>query len=339
MIDLSVEIAGIEFENPLIIGSSSLTNRADKLKTLEKAGAGGVTTKTITDIDFSQHQHAAKAILSRDGISMLGDFELDLEKGIQLIRQAKSEIKIPILANVATRAEDLEAWAKIGKVVAEAGADGIEIDCFTLTDTLKATRAVSELSKSTSLPIFVKMGGYMTFDYVEIGRAVKYVGASGISGPNCLYGFYPPALDKDFAPSYPGVTKIGLWGAQMGPMLDKLGIEFALRCSKLINIPLISGGGVMTWENAIQRLAIGATGVSLVSALYLNGLGTINNIITGMRNYFDLRGIKEVRNFVGFGLKYYSDGDASDASSVDTGESVDPFGLWPNHLSNEWWSP
>lgn len=334
-----MQIAGIDFENPLIIGSSSLTNRVDKLKKLEKAGAGGVTTKTITDIDFSQHQHAAKAILSQDGISMVGDLELGLEKGTRLIREAKSDLKIPVLANIATHADDLDAWRKIGRMVAEAGADGIEIDCFTLTDTSKATRAVAEVSKSTSLPILMKMGGYMTFDYVEIGRSVKYVGASGVSGPNCLYGFYPPGLEKDFAPMYPGISKVGLWGVQMGPCLNQLGVEFALRCAKLIKIPLISGAGVMTWENAIQRMAIGATGVSIVSALYLKGLGTIDEIVTGMRNYLVLHDVKEINNFIGVGLKYYSDGDASDASLVDEGQCSDPYGLWPNRLSNEWWSP
>ena len=45
MADLRVEFAGVEFKNPVLIASSSLTNHPSKLRRLEEAGAGGIVTK------------------------------------------------------------------------------------------------------------------------------------------------------------------------------------------------------------------------------------------------------------------------------------------------------
>jgi len=48
MVDLSVEIAGVRFPNPVLIGSCSLTSSLRAIEELVGAGAGGIITKTIS---------------------------------------------------------------------------------------------------------------------------------------------------------------------------------------------------------------------------------------------------------------------------------------------------
>ena len=47
MIDIKTQYAGLTLRNPLIVGSSGLTNNAERNKEFEKAGAGAIVLKSL----------------------------------------------------------------------------------------------------------------------------------------------------------------------------------------------------------------------------------------------------------------------------------------------------
>ena len=47
MIDIKTQYAGLTLRNPLIVGSSGLTNNPERNKEFEKAGAGAIVLKSI----------------------------------------------------------------------------------------------------------------------------------------------------------------------------------------------------------------------------------------------------------------------------------------------------
>ena len=47
MADLRTNYLGLELKNPIIVGSSGLTNSVEKIKEIEQAGAGAVVLKSL----------------------------------------------------------------------------------------------------------------------------------------------------------------------------------------------------------------------------------------------------------------------------------------------------
>ena len=47
MADLKTTYLGLELRNPIIVSSSGLTNSVDKIKKLDKSGAGAIVIKSI----------------------------------------------------------------------------------------------------------------------------------------------------------------------------------------------------------------------------------------------------------------------------------------------------
>ena len=47
MAQLNTTFAGLKLKNPIIVGSSGLTNSVEKIQKLEQAGAGAVVLKSV----------------------------------------------------------------------------------------------------------------------------------------------------------------------------------------------------------------------------------------------------------------------------------------------------
>jgi dihydropyrimidine dehydrogenase (NAD+) subunit PreA len=178
--------------------------------------------------------------------------------------------------------------------------------------------------------------GVDEFDYVAVAKAGKNSGAAMISGPNALPGIAAPDI-HGFKLTYPGVEKQGLRGAYSGPAMNPVGLNFTLICAKVIQLPVISGGGVMTWQHAVERIALGASGISIVSAVYLKGVGAIKECLDGLKSYLTKNNIDSVDDLRGVALKNYTDVDASEAET-DEAQCIDLENSWPDRLQNYWWS-
>jgi len=339
MRDLSVEVAGVTFPNPIIIGPSSLTNDFDKLKKLANAGAGGLTTKLISDAVPSNHLYVAKVVLSNQGIQLVGDLRVKLDAGVKMIQRAKKELNVPIIPNTAGEGGDIDSWLVNAIPLRDAGADMLELDMGPgkLTEPKVTSEVITELRKRVGLPIIMKLG-MGSYDFVKVAKAGAEAGAVAVSGPNALSGTVPPDINRNFALQYPDVIKQGMQTAYMGPGLNPVGLSFAASIVQEVKLPIISGGGVMGWQNAVERIAMGASAVSLVSAVYLKGLGVIKECTDGISNYLDSRKFSKISDLKGAAAKYYTGDVASETESSLRPVCVDPQNLWPNKLSNDWWS-
>ena len=113
MADLSVEFAGIQFKNPILIGSSSLTNHVEKMKRLEQAGAGGIVTKLISNaVQPPEHNYPFRCVVLNEGWTVMGDQNLDLDYGTSLVKEAKKQLKIPIIVNFVGIEDNEDNWVE-----------------------------------------------------------------------------------------------------------------------------------------------------------------------------------------------------------------------------------
>ena len=103
MIDLKTKYAGLSLRNPIIVGSSGLTNNVARMKEYEKAGAGAVVLKSLFEeqieinagqmLDSSDYPEAADYIEGYAKANLISDY-------IQLIKDAKTQLSIPVIASI-----------------------------------------------------------------------------------------------------------------------------------------------------------------------------------------------------------------------------------------------
>jgi dihydropyrimidine dehydrogenase (NAD+) subunit PreA len=318
MADLGVEFAGVVFKNPVLIASSSLTNNIRQLKRLEEAGAGGVVTKhtcttpVLNPADF-------RAVVLDNGWCVQGDRRLSFEEGKELIRQAKSELSIPVIANFAGISADEDSWAENARALQEAGADMLEMDLanpvpemaspapgygafFVAQDASLTGKVTKAVKQAVDIPVIGKLL-IKGVNPVPIAKACQENGADAIAAINAVYGLPGVDIRQGGKPLYLGFDKQPV-SNYMGPPINPMAMWYTALLAETVDIPLSSSGGISTWENVVERLMLGATTVQLCSAAYLDGLEAITQCVAGLEKYLDEYGYGTPSEIIGQALEY-----------------------------------
>ena len=128
---------GLEIKSPIIVGSCGLTSDLETLKKIEKAGAGAVILKSVFEEQIMQEM--------ANNLNITSDYEFSpetydyvvshtqeqsIDKYVNLIKAAKQELSIPIIASV--NCISASQWISFASKMEQAGADGVELNMFIL---------------------------------------------------------------------------------------------------------------------------------------------------------------------------------------------------------------
>lgn len=334
MVDLSVEFAGLKLKNPIVASASALGNHLDKLKRLETAGVGAVTTKLISSaVQPPEHDFPYRCTVARGGWMVMGDENLSLEYGVSLVSAAKKALKIPVIANFVGIEANVDAWVDNAQALEKAGADALELDlycpmggpgtsaehgdgghgytsiCAYPKELGKVIRALVDTIK---IPIIPKMNPAVS-SIVDVATAIQANGAKYLTMSNVLMG--NPGVDiykggKSLMPLAKKVIGVPYQGAYLFPMHNNnLAI---LKSTFGDSLQFASGGGIMNWEEMVQRIMLGAHTVQICSTLFQNGLGIVRDSLHGLEQYMLKYGYQTLDDIRGISLSDIAvRGDAS----------------------------
>ena len=324
MVDLSVDFAGLGLKNPIVSAASSLGNHLDKLKRLEAAGVGAVTTKLISSaVQPPEHEFPYRCAVAKGGWLLMGDENLDLEYGVSLVRAAKKALKIPVIANFVGVEANVEIWVDNARALEKAGADALEMDLYcpmggpgtsaehgdgghgytSICAYPEALgRVVKALVDSIKVPIIPKINPAVA-SLLTVASACRDNGAEFLTMSNVLMG--NPGVDiydggKSLIPHANTVVGMPYQGAYLFPMHNQnLAV---LKCTYGESLRIASGGGIFTWEEIVQRIMLGAHTVQLCSALIQNGVGVVRHCLNGLQQYLQEFGHKSCDDIRGISL-------------------------------------
>jgi dihydropyrimidine dehydrogenase (NAD+) subunit PreA len=146
-------------------------------------------------------------------------------------------------------------------------------------------------------------------DLVPIAKAAQDNKADAISAINVLVGFPSVDIRRGGKPFFLGIeTREGIeaqsYSVILGAPLNGVALWHTVRIAQHIDLPLCSGGGIMNWENAVERLMLGATTVQICSTVYLNGLRAVTQCVEGIKSFLDAYGYKDCSQIMGKALDY-----------------------------------
>jgi dihydropyrimidine dehydrogenase (NAD+) subunit PreA len=319
MADLRSEFAGIKSPNPFWLASAPPTDKEYNVVRAFKAGWGGVVWKTLGEdppiVNVAGPRYGAVHAGDRRLIG-LNNLELITDRPLQLNLQEIKRVKRdwPERALVVSLMVPCEepSWQAILKAVEETGADGVELNfgCPHGMNERGMGSAVGQVPEyiemvarwckaATRMPVIVKLTPNVT-DIRYPARAARTGGADAVSLVNTLNSITGVDLDR-FSPE-PSIDGKGSHGGYCGPAIRPIALAMVseiARDPETRNYPISGIGGITTWRDAAEFMALGASNVQVCTAVMTYGFRIVEEMIAGLERYLDDKGFARADELVG----------------------------------------
>ncbi len=299
MMDLSTRYAGLTLRNPIIIGSSGLTNQAEKNKAMEKAGAGAIVLKSLFEEQISM---LSDNMLEGTDYPEASDYIRSYVRGnqvedyIQLIRESKQQCSIPIIASV--NCYKVDSWIDFARQIEIAGADALELNIFSIDTKIhdgadRLEKQYIEILKCvkerTNIPVIIKMGKF----FENIPDVVYNLYANGAAAVVLFNRFYQPDINIHSLQMTSG--RVFSTDGSLGDTLRWTGIVSGI----VPQVNLAASTGVHDWEDVIKCLLAGSSAVQVCSAVYQHGNEVIAQMLTSMKEWMGSMNYQSIPDFKG----------------------------------------
>lgn len=295
---LKVNICDVEFKNPIMTASGTFGFGEEYSKFYDLSKLGGICSKGLT---LNERQGNYGIRIKETSAGMLNSVGLQnpgvdtfIEREIPKMRQFNTNI----IANVG--GGTVEEYISIIKKLNDKDIDMIElnISCPNVKHGgmalgIKANvahDAVKEVKNICKKPLMVKLSPNAE-NIVEMAIACEEAGADALSLVNTFQG-----MSIDYKRRKPIFDNV--YAGFSGPAIKPIALRMVHQVSKACNIPIIGLGGITNWEDAIEFIMAGATGIQVGTANFVNPFAPIE-IIEGIENFLIKEGVKDINEIIG----------------------------------------
>lgn len=316
MADLSVDFAGMYFPNPFMLASAPPTRTAEMIKRAFTAGWGGAVTKTIA-LDPTQNLQPRlqslryrKRNVGMENVELISQLTIeDWQREIANVKSAYPDR--PLWASIMA-APVREDWQRLVEAIQETGIDAFELNvscphgmpgkgmgAFVGQNAKLTGEVVSWVKKIAKVPIMVKLTPNVT-DIAFVAQAAKENGADALCAINTVLGII--SVDLDTLTPLPTVGGVSTYGGYSGPGIKPIALRCVAQIAKATGLPVCGIGGLSTWEDAVEFMAVGAGTVQVGTAVMWKGCGIIEELAQGLSNYLDSKGLTNLKSVIGAAL-------------------------------------
>lgn len=304
MADLTTSFAGLTLKNPVIIGSSGLSDTIENIVDLEKNGAAAVVLKSLFEEEILREMNAGLNRMNSDGFlypetvdyyEFADGPEEPTFRYLNHIREVKAAVSIPVIASI--NCITASQWTYFPRQIEQAGADALELNIFILPSDVNRSAAeneqnyfniVSEVRKQVSLPLIVKLSPYFS----DLAGFLQRISASGIQGLVLFNRFYNPDFDTETLEFTSGAVLSS--PTDFYNSLRWIGIMAGrAKCD------LAASTGVHDGQSLIKQLLAGAHAVEIASTLYKNGNSRLAEMLYELGGWMQRHGYDSVESFRG----------------------------------------
>ena len=305
-LDSTTRYLGLELRSPLVASASPLTARPEAAVMLEASGAGAIVLPSLFEEEIRAEELALNAALEQgtnhyaealDYFPAIPDLIDAGERYLANIDKVRALISIPLIASLNATSDG--GWVRYARLLADAGADAIELNLYHLAADPRLSAAdveqadldvVAAVRAAVDVPLAVKLSPH----YTAMASFAARVVAAGADGLVLFNRFYQPDLDLDtfdvvanHALSRPSDARqalrwIGILRAQLGP-----------------DVSLAATSGVWSGTDALKLIAVGADVAMTTSALLEHGPAHVATMAAEMQAWLIEHEYESVRQLRG----------------------------------------
>lgn len=297
---LSVNLCGVELENPVIPASGTFGFGYEFAEIYDINCLGTFSFKGTTKDARFGNPTPRIAECTAGMINAVGLQNPGVEKVIaEELPKLKKCFHKPVMANVsgfsvddyAYTCEKLDKEEQIGWFEVNVSCPNVHGGGMSFGTDPKAAFEVTKAVKAvTTKPVIVKLSPNVT-DIVSIAKACEQAGADGISLINTMLG-----MRIDLNRRNPVIKN--KMGGFSGSAIFPVAVRMVYQVSKAVKIPVIGMGGISSAEDVIEMMMAGATAVEIGAANLINPFAC-RDIINELPQVLDKYKINEIKDIIG----------------------------------------
>ena len=304
---LETKYLGMTLRNPLIVGSSSLTNDLDTVRELEDEGAAALVLRSVyeevvtgeqMDAFFQSESHDDS---SAEANSYMPDPELAFgpDEYLEHLQRVKRTVSIPVIASLCGTSTC--SWVSHARLLEQAGADAVELDLYhSASDVLTGAAEVEaqmieivrEVKQGIGIPVAAKLSPLFT----AFANFASRLDAVGVDALVLFTRFHKVDIDV-----------VELEVLRSVQLSDSSELQLRLRAAAVltgrVKADLAIGGGVHTALDVVKATMAGASVTQLVSAILKKGPGYLRTLRSELRGWmaaYEWNSLEEMRGNMGF---------------------------------------
>jgi len=294
-ISLEIDFCGLKCENPFFLSSSVVASGYDMCARALSMGWSGLVYKTIGLFPIEETSPRFDA-LYKDGSEFIAFRNWEqishkpYKEEFNTLKRLKQDFPSKIIV-ASIMGHDSSQWEQLAELSNDACVDMIECNfsCPNMsksglgsdigTNWRKVEEFTSAVRRRTSIPILAKMTPNITNIEIPAITAIN-AGANGIAAINTIKSL-TSVLEESFHPSGNGLIS-GLSGKAVKPVALRFISDIR---SALPDAPISGMGGVETWRDAAEFIAVGCSNIQVTTAVMQYGYRIIDDLINGLKAY------------------------------------------------------
>lgn len=298
-VDLSVDIAGVSFKNPVMDASGTFGSGMEYSEFVDLNKLGAVVTKGVSDSPWEGNAtpriaETPSGMMNAIGLQNPG-IDVFIERDLKFLEGFDTNV----IVNVCGHTE--EEYLKVVERLADQKSVRmleINVSCPNVktggiafgTDARMLEHITSEIKKKAAQPVIMKLSPNVT-NIAEMGRAAESGGADAISLINTLMAMKIDIHKRDFAIA-------NKTGGLSGPAIRPVAVRMVYEVSHAVKVPVIGMGGITNGEDAIEFMMAGASAVA-VGMYNFHDPGAMLKVIKGIEDFCEKTGVRAVRELTG----------------------------------------
>ncbi len=337
MADLTSNFIGIKSPNPFWLASAPPTDKEVNVVRAFEAGWGGVVWKTLGEdpavVNVNGPRYATlmsqdRRVIGLNNIELITD--RPLRTNLDEIRRVKRAWPDRAMVVSLMVPVDEASWKRILPMVEDVGADGIELNfgCphgmsergmgAAVGQVPEYIQRIAEWCKHYStLPTIVKLTPNIT-DVRLPARAAKAGGADAVSLINTINSVM--GVDLERMTMLPSTDGWGSHGGYCGPAVKPIALNMVAeiaRDAQTAGLPISGIGGVTTWRDAAEFIALGCGTVQVCTAAMVYGFKIVRDLCDGLSNFMDSQGMRTIDDLRGKAVDTVKDWKALNLNHVE----------------------
>lgn len=296
--NLSVKIAGVEFNNPVTVASGTFGSGAEYNDFVDLNKLGAVTTKGVANVPWPGNPTPRIAetyggMMNAVGLQNPG-IDVFCGRDIPFLKQYDTKI----IVNVCGKSE--KDYVEVVERLADEDVDMLEINvsCPNVKEGGIAfgqdPKALEQITKAVKAkakqPVIMKLSPNVT-DITVMAKAAEAGGADALSLINTLTGMKIDIHRRTFAIA-------NKTGGLSGPAIKPVAVRMVYQVANAVTLPIIGMGGICNYEDAIEFMMAGATMVSIGTANFHDPYTTMN-VLDGIQKFMMEKGIEDINEIIG----------------------------------------
>lgn len=298
MINTKVNIAGIEFKNPVMTASGTFGSGMEYAEFVDLNRLGAVVTKGVANVPWEGNPtprvcETYGGMLNAIGLQNPG-IDVFIQRDIPFLKQFDTRIIVNVCGRSAAD------YVEVVEKLSDQPVDMLEINvsCPNVKhggiafgqDPKCLFSITKEIKAKAKQPIIMKLSPNVT-DITKMARAAEAAGSDALSLINTITGMKIDIHKRTFALA-------NKTGGLSGPAIKPVAVRMVYQVANAVKIPIIGMGGIANAEDAIEFLLAGATGIAVGAMNFVNPYTTVE-VADGIADYMKTYGLESLDEIIG----------------------------------------